>query len=124
MDFIRIDQLAVYAHHGTSNQERELGQRFTIDVALGTNLTAAARDDDLGSTIDYAAVARLVIKSFSDPPCRLIEHAAWQVMSALFAAFPVERIIIRVRKPAAPVPGIFDSVSVELDRSRQDFGDG
>jgi len=39
-------------------QERRLGQKFMVDATLTTDLREAGRSDDLGHTIDYAAVYR------------------------------------------------------------------
>lgn len=120
MDIIRIANIVLYAHHGVAPQEQELGQRFYVDVELRRDLSEAAREDDLAATIDYDAVYQAVSRAFTEARCRLIEHAAWRVIKALFRQFPVEEVTIQVRKPSAPVEGIFDAVSVEISRKRHE----
>ncbi len=124
MDSIRLYNIKLYAHHGVARQEQELGQRFELDIELFADLTAAARQDDLAQTLDYDAVYHAACRAFTAQSCKLLEHAAWQVLAALFDQFPAERITVRVRKPAAPIDGILDGVEVELSRSRGELAGG
>ena len=124
MDTIRIHNIEIYAYHGVAREEQELGQRFALDIELSADLTAPARDDDLSTTLDYEAIYHAATQAFTSEKCRLLEHAAWRVLTALFDRFPAERITVRVRKPSAPVEGIFDAVEVELSRSREEVEGG
>lgn len=119
MDFIRLDNIALFANHGARPQEVELGQRFYIDVEIHADLDRAAREDSLEHTIDYNAVYHATAKAFTSTNCRLIEGAAWLILKALFEQFPAEEITVRLRKPSAAVEGIFDTVEVELTRRRE-----
>ncbi len=120
MDTIRFQNIRLYAYHGSHAAEKELGQEFSLDVELVYDLTEAAQNDDLDKTIDYGAVYKVLSKAFVENSHNLIEGAAWHVMRALFKAFPAEEIAITVRKPSAPIEGIFDHVEVELIRSREE----
>src|SRR5439155_16877726 len=46
-DRILLDGMVFYGYHGTLPAERELGQRFVVDVALHCDLRAAGLADDL-----------------------------------------------------------------------------
>lgn len=120
MDTIRLNNISLFAHHGVAPQERELGQRFFVDIELTTDLTAAAQHDDLSRSIDYGEVYHAAARAFAAIPCQLLEHAAWQVITALFQQFPAQEITVRVRKPSVPLGGILDSVEVELSRRREE----
>ncbi len=120
MDSIRLKDIALYAHHGLQPEERELGQRFFLDVELGADLSDAARQDDISRSIDYSAVYEAVATAFTGPACQLLEGAAWRVISELFQQFPAREITVRIRKPSAPINGILDTVEVELCRRREE----
>ena len=120
MDTIRLNNISLFAHHGVAPQERELGQRFFVDIELTTDLTAAAQQDDLTLSIDYEAVYHAAARAFVAIPHQLIEGAAWHVMTALFHQFPAQEITVRIRKPSAPGDGILDTVEVELSRRREE----
>ncbi len=120
LDIIRLDNIAIYARHGVARQERELGQRYALDIELRADLTIPAREDALGKTLDYEAVFHTVTQAFTAEKCKLLEHAAWLVMKALFDKYPAEEITVRVRKPGVPIEGILDGVEVELSRRRDE----
>jgi len=120
MDAICLNNIALFARHGVKSEEQQLGQRFFLDVELYLDLSAAAREDDLAQSIDYEAVYRVAAAAFTAPTCKLVEHAAWQVMKVLFQEFPVQEITVRVRKPFARIDGILDAVEVELSRRREE----
>ena len=43
MDQLRIKDLEVYAYHGVFAAEKELGQRFVLDLILEYDMTRAAK---------------------------------------------------------------------------------
>ena len=47
MDQLRIKDLEVYAYHGVFPAEKELGQRFVLDLWVDYEMTRAARTGDL-----------------------------------------------------------------------------
>lgn len=40
-------------------EEKTLGQRFYIDVVIGTDLSKVSRTDDLNDSVNYVEVSRL-----------------------------------------------------------------
>ncbi len=46
MDQLRIKDLEVYAYHGVFPAEKELGQRFVLDLWVDYEMTRAARTGD------------------------------------------------------------------------------
>lgn len=120
-DKILIEGLEVFARHGVDPAERKLGQRFVIDVEVTVDLEAAGRTDDLGASVDYAAVADTAVEAATVPPARrLIEAVAEAVAARVLDRFaPVAAVRVRVRKPAAPIRHRFASVGVEVVRERR-----
>ncbi|MBQ5859916.1 MAG: dihydroneopterin aldolase, partial [Selenomonadales bacterium] len=60
MDKILLRNLMFYGYHGVYEAERELGQKFYLDIELAADLEKAGYSDDLMDTIDYTAVYREV----------------------------------------------------------------
>lgn len=118
MDRITLTGIDVYAHHGIHPAERELGQRFVIDVDLEGDWSAAARSDALGQALDYVAVHRRIREVTASQSFHLLEALAETICADLLAVFPVERIVITVHKPNPPIANFLGSVSVTLDRDR------
>jgi dihydroneopterin aldolase len=119
MDKIFIEGFTVFARHGVHPEEAVLGQRFIFDVELHLDLGAAGRSDRLADTVDYGAVMSRVTQVAERRHCRLLEALAEAVVEDLLAAFPrVSAVRLKVHKPAAPVPGTFSSLGIEVVRER------
>lgn len=116
-DRMTLRNMVFYAHHGVFEAEKEMGQRFEIDVSLDLDLAAAGRSDDLALSVNYADVYALVKRVVVERNFNLIEGLAEAIASQLLAAYSgVERATVRVRKPHAPVGGVLDTVEVEISR--------
>jgi dihydroneopterin aldolase len=101
-------------------EERELGQRFVVDLELEKDLSAAGLSDDLTQTVNYASAYKLAREVVEGQPCNLIETVAERLATALLSHLSIDGVRVRVRKPWAPVKGsVLDSVAVEIVRKRR-----
>lgn len=118
-DRIILKDLGFYGYHGVFAEEAKLGQRFFIDLELGTDLTAPASTDRLSSGISYADIYDVVKASFEGQRMKLLEAVAQNIVDALFNAFDgVNWIVIRLRKPEAPIAMVRGEAAIELHRQR------
>lgn len=118
MDRIALTGVEVYAHHGVLEHERQIGQRFVVDVVLEVDLAAAARSDDLADTVDYGALAAGVAEVARAPAAALIETVAGRVADRCLEPAAVTAVEVTVHKPAAPLPVPAEEVAVTLRRTR------
>lgn len=110
-----------FGYHGVLPEETKLGQRFLVDVELGLSLRAAGQTDNLEETVNYALVYEKAKHIVEGPPRRLIETLAESIAAAVLHEFTmVEEVRVRVMKPGAPIPGLFQQVSVEVLRTKSD----
>jgi len=117
-DRIELVGLRVRGYHGVHPEERRDGQLFGIDVTIETDVSAAARDDDLAQTIDYSSVARQVAAIVAGQPVDLIETLAVRLADACLAHPGASAVEIAVHKPQAPLGMPFDDVIVRIRRTR------
>jgi len=117
-DWIRLTDIALYGCHGVTQAERQVGRLFEVDVELRLDLAAAAETDDLGSTVDYLAVCEIARRVHEAGPYHLLEALGGRIANEVMSAFPVEEVIVRVRKPHPPVGGIVGEAEVEIVRNR------
>ncbi|MBK8166000.1 MAG: dihydroneopterin aldolase [bacterium] len=118
IDRLRLVGIDVYAFHGAHPAERELGQRFSVDVELAADLEAAAVRDDLALGIDYAAVHAKVVETATGCRCLLIEALAARLCRELLLAFPAAAVQVTVRKTQPPIEGFYGHAEVTLSRDR------
>ena len=119
LDRISLRALRVFAYHGVRDEERRAGQEFIIDAVVGLDTSLAAAGDDLGLTVDYAALADRLVALASGPPVRLIETLAQRLAAACLSDPLVQEVEITVHKPHAPLSHPFDDVSVAIRRVRR-----
>lgn len=119
MDRIVVEGIEVWGRHGVLAHERELGQRFVVDVAIEADLVAAGESDHLDDTLDYGVLAARVRDVVAGGPYRLIEAVAARVADACLEDPRVTAADVVVHKPAAPLSVTVRDVRVELRRERR-----
>ena len=120
MDQLRIKDLEVYAYHGVFAAEKELGQRFVLDLILDYDMTRAAKTGDLTASIHYGELAQELVKWCQESKEDLIETLAYQLIGKIFQShYLVEKVSLEVKKPWAPVPLPLDTCSVKLVRQKR-----
>jgi dihydroneopterin aldolase len=118
-DKIILTGLTFYGYHGTRVQEKELGQRFLVNLELEADLRQAAQTDDLHDTINYAAVWRAIRPIMEGDSRNLMERLAQDIVDALIIQFPVQAVRIRIVKPSPPIQGAITGTSaIEFYRTR------
>ena len=116
-DKIELRGMTFYGFHGVSPAEKELGQRFVVDVDIFRDLTTAGQTDDLGYTVDYTEVYRTVRDVVEGPSRNLLESVAAAIAERILAAHDIEAVRVRVRKPEVPMKGsILTHAAVEIFR--------
>lgn len=120
MDAIIIEGLKVDTVIGCFNWERQIIQPLKLDLTIHTDLSTAARSDELNDTLNYAQICELAAQLIQQAQPKLIEHAAQLVLNGLFTQFPsIESITIHIRKPAIIAQA--QAVGIRLERNRHDF---
>jgi dihydroneopterin aldolase len=115
-DKIVIDGIEFYGYHGDLPQERELGQRFTVDLELIADISRAGSSDRIEDTIDYASVVKRVREIGRSEQYHLIEALAERIAAIVLEEFSPLEVRVRVKKPFPPIPAPIQSVGVELSR--------
>jgi len=122
MDIIRLENMQFYGYHGVSEMERELGGKFEVDLEMFFSLKKAGKSDRIEDTLDYEAAYKLVQSCVVQKKYFLLEALAESIIDTCMKTFPVHRIVVRVRKPNAPIKGVLKHVEIECDRSNSENG--
>lgn len=116
MDKVFIKGLKIQTTIGFYEWEKQIKQTLVIDVEMGWNIAAAAENDELTKTLDYAEIS-LAIESFANSnPVDLIETLAERIAKFLQTEYGIPWLKLRVGKPTAVHNT--ETVGVEIERGK------
>jgi dihydroneopterin aldolase len=118
VDAIILSGIECFAHGGVSSSEREVGQRYRIDLELAADTRPAAVSDSIEDAIHYGHVHDAAVRSLRSRPFNLLESAADRIAASILEQFPVERVTVRLSKLLPPIDGVVASAAVEITRDR------
>lgn len=120
MDRITLQNMRFRSHSGVLQEEKEQGQNFVVTLELCIPEIPACRTDALDDTVNYAKVFEMARDYVENESCDLIEYMAQQIVLRVMREFTmIEEITCEIKKPTAPIEGDFDSMNVQITRSRQ-----
>ena len=88
--------------HGATALERKSLRKFEVDLEVDLDGDMGQRTDRLADTIDYSALAELVVAVGVGEPHRLLESLARRMLDALEARVPAGRFRLELRKLNPP----------------------
>jgi 7,8-dihydroneopterin aldolase/epimerase/oxygenase len=119
---IALEGLEFHAFHGVYPHERESGNFFEVDIAVETDITLAAREDDLKNTVNYEVLFQIVKKQM-DEPSKLLETVVEKIAEEVLTTLPVTKVEIKISKLNPPIGGKCRKSSVAVVRETQKVGD-
>jgi dihydroneopterin aldolase len=120
LDKIVLKGMRFYGYHGVEKEEKTLGQWFEIDLVLWGDFSQAMYTDNVENTIDYSQVYEMTREIVEGPSVNLLEHLAYKIMNSILLLPLLEKILVRVKKPQAPVKGLLSYAGVEIVRRKNE----
>jgi 7,8-dihydroneopterin aldolase/epimerase/oxygenase len=116
---IRVLGAEIYARHGVGEAERAIGGRYSFDLEIDADISAAAASDDLHETVDYERAYLLARDILLGTNRRLLESLVDEIATAILERFAnATAATVRLRKLSVPIDGVVRAVEVELRRIR------
>jgi len=115
MSKISIVDLEVFINVGVTDEERAQPQRLLLTLLLDFDFTSAAVSDRITKTIDYHAVARMLLHFGEGRSWKIIEKLANDIADKVLMEFQPQAITVEVKK--FPIPQAAH-VSVSLSKNR------
>lgn len=101
-DEVRIEELELMARVGVPSEERAQPQRLTVSITLQSIHPFGQLGDELGRTIDYAAVCEEARRFVAGREDKLIETLVHEMAGHLLRHFGPARIDLELRKFILP----------------------
>src|SRR5262245_10182575 len=116
---VAIVGFEVFGRHGALPAERELGERFVVDLAVDLPACEGVESDDLADTVDYAALAAAVADIVAGPPVALLERLAEVIARRALAEPGVGAAEVTVRKPHVALAQRVEETRVTVIRRKE-----
>ncbi|MGE4633285.1 MAG: dihydroneopterin aldolase [Planctomycetota bacterium] len=115
-DRIQIEDLIVRTVIGIFDRERDRCQEVVINITLWTDITAAARSDDIEQAVDYRSLTKNIIEHVKSSHCMLLERLVEEISGLILENEAIVATRVKVEKPGAL--RFSRSVGIEIFRTR------
>jgi 7,8-dihydroneopterin aldolase/epimerase/oxygenase len=116
MGLIQIENMEFYSFHGHYKEERIVGNKFTVDLTIETDMTLPSKSDNLKDAVNYQRIYEIA-KAQMDTKSHLLEHIAGRILDAIYSEMEgISKATVKVSKLNPPMGGKIRSVSVILSR--------
>ncbi|MBZ4688393.1 MAG: 7,8-dihydroneopterin aldolase/epimerase/oxygenase [Clostridia bacterium] len=116
MDKIIMCGMEFTGYHGVFEEEQIRGQKFIVDIEIYTNTKEAGQDDNLEKTINYGELYEKIRDIVENERYNLLEALAEKLAKVVLEQNRVHEVMVRIKKPQAPIAGKFDYMAVEISR--------
>jgi len=100
-DFIFLEGLKARSVIGIYHWERKIRQKILIDLVIPADTRRSARRDRIEDTLNYKALAKLILREVPKTRFQLVESLAEFIASLCLKNFPLPSVTVRVSKPGA-----------------------
>jgi dihydroneopterin aldolase len=118
MDYIEVTGIRSYGYTGFLPEERTLGQWFEVDLTLWVNLQPSGKSDDLNDTVDYRNTIAMVQHIIKTAKFALVEKLADVIAEDILKIEPIDKVRVKLSKPAAPIPDFGGRITIDITRSK------
>ena len=110
--FLKIENIKLWARVGVLDEERELGQLFSLDIYLWTDFENCTLNDDIKKTPDYSKLVRILKDQSKKIYCFTIEKYSNDILEIINREFKLSKIKVILTKCNPPITGFDGKVSI------------
>lgn len=116
MGTIALEGVEFFAYHGFYEEEQQVGNKYSVDMIVDTDMESAATTDNLEASVDYGELYE-IIRHEMQIPSKLLENIAYRIIERTYALYPqVNWVEVSISKYNPPVGGICHRSRVTLKR--------
>ena len=110
--FLKIEDIKLWARVGVLDEERELGQLFTLDIFSWTDFEECTVNDDIKKTVDYSKLVQILKDHSKKIYCFTIEKYSNAILEIIDQKFKLSKVKIILTKCNPPITGFDGKVSI------------
>lgn len=114
---IHLQNLQFFAHHGVHQEEKILGNWFTLNVWVDIEIPSPPKIN-LGDTVDYSQIFKIVQQQMQQPT-ELLENLVKEMATNILAQFlSIQKVQISIYKQNPPIQNFVGNVGVSYMLNR------
>ncbi len=118
MCYLEIKGMKFHSYIGHYDEEKQIGNKFNVDIKLKIDCKKAGQTDNLNNALDYVEVYK-TIKKEMQKKCNLVENVSERIKSSIFKKFKqVQSIYLKITKLSPKIGGVVDEMSIIIDEER------
>ena len=110
--FLKIENIKLWARVGVLDEERKLGQLFSVDIFLWTDFEKCTTNDDIKKTVDYSKLIEIIKDQSRKIYCFTIEKYSSAILEIIDQEVKLSKIKIILTKCNPPITGFDGKVSI------------
>tara|TARA_B100000242_G_scaffold205057_1_gene148739 strand:+ start:87 stop:449 length:363 start_codon:yes stop_codon:yes gene_type:complete len=110
--FLKIENIKLWAKVGVLEEERELGQLFSLDIFLWADFEECTANDDIKKTVDYSKLVEILKGQSNKINFFTIEKYSKAILEIIDNEFKLSKIKIILTKCKPPIIGFDGNVSI------------
>ena len=111
---IELREMEFYAYHGCFEEEQLIGNKFTVNLQVWTDIDRAAASDNIDDAVDYQRLY-MAVKEEMEQKSRLLENVASRIADRVKSEFSqIEKVEVLVAKLNPPLGGKVASSCVSV----------
>jgi 7,8-dihydroneopterin aldolase/epimerase/oxygenase len=112
MGLIALEGLEFFAYHGAYVEEQKIGNRYSVDLSISTDLSQAAETDRLKETVNYEDLY-ILVRDVMHQKHKLLEHIAHSIILKIREKYDyIDQIEVSVSKFNPPIGGVCERARV------------
>jgi 7,8-dihydroneopterin aldolase/epimerase/oxygenase len=119
MDKVSLCNMKFFGYHGCEDFEKLNGQTFEVDADIFADLRVAGQTDCLNDAINYVDIYGKIKQVMETERFDLLERVVQRLADRVLEDTRVVEVVLRIRKPKVPLPGMLNGVQIEIRRGRR-----
>ena len=121
-DQIILTGMEFYGYHGVNPEEKQIGQKYLVDLTIFVDLRKPGESDLINDTISYTDLYKTAKHIMEGDSHNLIESLAQLIAKNILITFPVESVSVSVAKPHPPIKNsLITHAAVTIHRDKTDI---
>ena len=121
-DQIILTGMEFYGYHGVNPEEKQIGQKYLVDLTISVDLRKPGESDLINDTISYTDLYKTTKHVMEGDSHDLIESLAQCIAKNILITFPVDSVSVSVVKPHPPIKNsLITHAAVTIHRDKTDI---